>query len=170
MHSLFTQYPEIPNSANNYFKDGYTPTFYSFGSDFTDAEKGNCRLDNEDVSNECLHDYKVTGKNMDVLTETKDLVQTLIKDIAKLSKCSRFSLDGPFLQRKLAVKEGWPYKRELACQTHITIQIENLGSLVSLHEVLKEIWQIFTKRLVLCFHSIYNKCMGSLKVHLHLGL
>ena len=86
MHSLFTQYPEIPNSANNYFKDGYTATFYSTTTDFTDVQKELCQLESEAASEECLHDYKVTGMDLVVLSETKALVQTLVKDIAKLSK------------------------------------------------------------------------------------
>ena len=54
--------------------------------DFTDIEKDNCRLEDGEVSVECLHDYKVTGTDMDILTETKELVETLMMDIKKLGK------------------------------------------------------------------------------------
>ena len=76
----------MPDSGNNYFKDGYRPTFYDKDVDFTDTEKDNCRLEDGDVSAECIHDYKVTGMDMDVLTETKELVETLMMDIKKLGK------------------------------------------------------------------------------------
>ena len=85
-YSLFMQYPQMPDSGNNYFKDGYKPTFYDKEVDFAEPEKDNCRLEDGDVSVECLHDYKVTGMDMDVLTETKDLVETLMMDIKKLGK------------------------------------------------------------------------------------
>ena len=85
-YSLFTQYPEMPDSGNNYFKDEYKPTFYDKDVDFTDIEKDNCRLEDGDVSVECLHDSKVAGMDMDVLTETKELVETLMMDIKKLGK------------------------------------------------------------------------------------
>ena len=76
----------MPDSGNNFFKDGYKPTFLDKEVDFTDQEKDNCRLEDGDVSVECLHDYKVTDVDMDVLTETKDLVETLVMDIKKLGK------------------------------------------------------------------------------------
>ena len=76
----------MPDSGNNYFKDGYKPTFYDKEVDFTDPEKDNCRLEDGVVSVQCLHDYKVTGMDIYVLTETKDLVETLMMDIKKLGK------------------------------------------------------------------------------------